>query len=201
MKKLFLIGFWLISISVFSQSINFGLKAGMSYPTDEGVINAIDVGVKTKGEGAMGFQGGAMLRLKFAGFYLQPEFLYSQFKYKDFDASSDLEVIKKRIDIPVNAGKTFAMGLLQLQTGPVFSIGFDDAIKGIDGSYKYENNKKFNMGWQVGTGVNIKKINLDVRYEFGLSKSSSKLLSRDFGLDYEISSRTNMLNFTVGYFF
>lgn len=201
MKKIFFVLFTVLSFSAFAQSVDFGLKAGLVYPTDDGVIKAVELGVESKGKGAMGFQGGAMVRVKFAGFYLQPELLYTQFKYDDFKGNNDLEVTKKRVDIPINAGKTFALGLVQVQTGPVFSIGFDDAIKGMDGSFKYESKNNFNMGWQIGTGVNIKKLNVDLRYEFGLGKTATKILSKDFGVDYETSNRTNMLNLSVGYFF
>lgn len=201
MKKIFFVLLTVLSVNAFSQTVDFGLKAGMVYPTDDGVIKTINFGIESKGKGAIGFQGGAMMRLKFAGFYLQPEALYSQYKYKDFEGTDETELIKKRIDIPVNVGKTFALGLVQLQTGPVFSLNLDDVVRDFDGNYVQETKNKFNMGWQIGTGVNIKKLNVDLRYEFGLSKSVTKLLNRNMGLDYETSNRTNLLNLSVGYFF
>lgn len=200
MKKIFFALFAVLSTGAFAQTVDFGLKAGLVYPTDKGVIKTVSLGVQEKGKGAMGFQGGAMVRAKFAGFYVQPELLYTQFKYDDF-GSTDLKITKKRVDIPVNVGKTFALGLVQAQTGPVFSIGFDDAIKGLEDSYKQETKSNFNMGWQIGTGVNIKKLNVDLRYEFGLGKTTTKLLSKTMDVDLETSNRTNMLNLSVGYFF
>lgn len=198
MKKLFLIGFGLISMSVFSQSIDFGLKAGPVYNTDKGVFKTIDGTYSSKGKGAMGFQGGAMMRIKAAGFYVQPELLYTSFKYKDDDSDGELQ--KSRIDIPVNVGKTFALGLVQLQTGPVFSINAKDKLKGF-GSVKSTDKDDVSLGWQIGTGLNIKKLNLDLRYEFGLGKTSSKFLENATGTEFKTENRTNMLNFTVGYFF
>jgi len=198
MKKLFLIGFGIISMSAFSQSIDFGLKAGLVYNTDKGVVKTLSDTYNEKGKGSMGFQGGAMMRIKAAGFYVQPELLYTSFKY-EFD-DSDGELQKTRLDIPINVGKTFALGLVQLQTGPVVSINMKDKLKGYD-SLKSKDKDDLSLGWQIGTGLNIKKLNLDLRYEFGLGKTTSKFLQEASEKEFQTENRVNMLNFSVGYFF
>lgn len=199
MKKLFLIGFALISINALSQSVDFGLKAGLVYNTDKGVIKTIGEAKENKGKGSMGFQGGAMMRAKFAGFYLQPELLYTSFKYEG-EGDSNAELKKSRLDVPVNVGKTFALGLVQVQTGPVFSINMEDKLKGA-GNMKSKDKDDISLGWQIGTGLNFKKLNLDLRYEFGLGKTTSKFVESVSGTEFQTENRVNMLNFTVGYFF
>lgn len=199
MKKLFLIGFAILSMGAMAQSVDFGLKAGMAYNTDKGVLKTIGETYETKGKGAVGFQAGAMIRAKFAGFYLQPEVLYTHFKneYKK-EAGESIDVKKDRIDIPINVGKTFALGLVQVQTGPVFSFNISDkANHGLGSADKKDD---MSLGWQVGTGLNFKKLNLDLRYEFGLGKTSSEFIQGAAGTDFKTENRTNMLNFTVGYF-
>lgn len=198
MKKLFLIGFAILSMGAMAQSVDFGLKAGMAYNTDrdKGVLKTIGETYETKGKGAVGFQAGAMIRAKFAGFYLQPEVLYTHFKNEYKEESIDVK--KDRIDIPINVGKTFALGLVQVQTGPVFSFNISD--KANHGFGSADNKDDMSLGWQVGTGLNFKKLNLDLRYEFGLGKTSSEFIQGAAGTDFKTENRTNMLNFTVGYF-
>lgn len=198
MKKLFLIGFAILSMGAMAQSVDFGLKAGMAYNTDrdKGVLKTIGETYETKGKGAVGFQAGAMIRAKFAGFYLQPEVLYTHFKNEYKEESIDVK--KDRIDIPINVGKTFALGLVQVQTGPVFSFNISD--KANDGFGSADKKDDMSLGWQVGTGLNFKKLNLDLRYEFGLGKTSSEFIQGAAGTNFKTENRTNMLNFTVGYF-
>lgn len=196
MKKLLLVSFALFSMSAFAQDIDFGLKAGLAYNTDKGVLKSLNSAYQDKGKGSMGFQAGAMMRIKAVGFYVQPEVLYTSFK-NEYDL---VEVKKNRIDIPVNVGKTFALGLVQVQTGPVLSINLKDKIDGVD--FDKEANKTDNMslGWQIGTGVNIKKFNVDVRYEFGLGKTTSEFIQGAAGTNFKTEDRINMLNISVGYF-
>src|SRR5690625_6955483 len=67
-----------------------------------------------------------MVIAKFARFYLQREVLYTHFKNEYKEVGESIDVKKDRIDIPINVGKTFALGLVQVQTGPVFSFNISD---------------------------------------------------------------------------
>lgn len=198
MKKLFLIGVSLFSMSAFAQLGSFGLKAGAVFNADKGVVNTLNGVYEDKGKGSVGFQAGAMYRFKLIGFYIQPELLYTSFKNKYDDANGDsFEIGKRRLDFPVNFGKTFAAGLVQFQTGPVFAFYFEDDISLSD--IQTAENDEFNMGWQIGTGINIKNLLIDLRYEFGFGKLSSKFVHEQLG--YETENRSQLLNLTVGYFF
>src|SRR5690606_24788896 len=175
MKKLFLLGFSLFALNAYAQNINFGLKAGLVFNADKGVFNAVNETWENKGKGSVGFQGGAMLRVKAGGLYVQPALLYTSFKNEYKEEGYDVDVKKSRLDIPINVGKTFAMGLVQVQTGPVFSLNFEDTIDsdGINIPDAHERDE-IGLGWQIGTGVNIKNLNIDLRYEFGLGKNITK---------------------------
>src|SRR5690606_33399107 len=127
-KKLLLLGFFMFALNAYAQNINFGLKAGLVFNADKGAITALNGVIDEKGKGSVGFQGGAMVRIKAGGLYVQPELLYTAFKNEYKEEGYDVDVKKSRLDIPINVGKTFAMGLVQVQTGPVFSLNFEDTI-------------------------------------------------------------------------
>ena len=198
MKKLFLIASILLSCGAFAQNSQFGIKAGMVYNADKGAVKSATSAYEEKGEGSIGFQAGAMVRIKAGGLYIQPELLYTSFK-NEYDAPTgeSFEIGKRRIDVPVNIGKTFLGEFLQVQVGPVFSYYFEDDISLSD----IENSERdeFNVGLQIGTGVNIKNFNVDLRYEFGFGKNSSKFVQDTWG--FETENRSQLLNLSVGYFF
>ncbi len=201
MKKLFLVGLSLFAMNGFAQNVDFGLKAGLVFNADKGLVKTIGETYEEKGKGSVGFQGGAMVRINTGKIYVQPELLYTAFKNEFEEGGESVDVKKSRLDIPVNVGTTFAMGLVQVQTGPVFSLNFEDTIKsdGIDFPDPDERDQ-IGLGWQVGTGVNIKNLNIDLRYEFGLSKNITKYNIAGSG-EFQTENRSNMLNLSVGYFF
>lgn len=203
MKKLLLIGFSLFSMSAFAQSVDFGFKAGLVYNADKGAIKTTTEAIDEKGKGSMGFQGGIMARIKAGGIYVQPELLYTNFKNTFEKDGAEVDIKKSRIDLPVNIGKTFAAGLVQIQTGPVFSMNFEDKIESANDFPDAQDRDKIGLGWQIGTGVNIKKLNIDLRYEFGLGKTTSKYLLDAAGTNYEFQTenRAKLLTLSVGYFF
>ena len=198
MKKLLLLGFALIAFNSYAQKASFGIKAGMVYNADDGVVKTLNDTHEDRGKGSVGFQAGAMLRINTGGLYVQPELLYTSFK-NEYDApdGNSFEVGKRRMDVPVNLGTTFLTGLIHVQAGPVFSYYFEDKIT-LDDVHDAERDE-FNVGFQLGTGLNIKNIVLDVRYEFGFGKHSSQFVQDTWG--FETENRSQLLNFSVGYFF
>lgn len=203
MKKLMLLGFSLFALNAWAQNVDFGIKAGAIFNADKGVSKTIVGAIESEedGKGSVGFQAGAMVRIKAGGLYVQPELLYTAFKNEYEEGGNKIDVKKSRLDVPVNIGKTFAMGLIQVQTGPVFSFNFEDTIDsdGFDFPDADERDE-IGLGWQVGTGVNIKNLNIDLRYEFGLGKTVTKYNIAGAG-EFQTENRTNMLNLSVGYFF
>lgn len=200
-KKLMLLGFFLFALNAYAQNINFGLKAGLVFNADKGAITALNGVIDEKGKGSVGFQGGAMVRIKAGGLYVQPELLYTAFKNEFEENGESIDVKKSRLDIPINVGKTFAMGLVQIQTGPVFSLNFEDTIDSDGINFPDADERdEIGLGWQIGTGVNIKNLNIDLRYEFGLGKNITKYNIAGVG-EFQTENRSNMLNLSVGYFF
>ncbi|MCA4781646.1 PorT family protein [Empedobacter stercoris] len=187
-----------------AQNINFGLKGGVVFNTDKGEVwnDATSNIFKKDGKAATGFQAGALARVSLAGIYIQPELLYTQFKneYNVLDKNDkpqDIGITKKRLDIPVNVGKRF-LGIGHIQAGPVFSYYFDDKINVND--FTTAKQDEFNVGMQIGAGVEVSKLLFDLRYEFGLGKVGSEIANSG-GNDFQTENRPQMLNLTVAYLF
>ena len=181
-----------------AQNINFGIKGGAVFNTDKGKVWQ-DAGniFKRDGKASAGFQAGALARVSLAGIYIQPELLYTQFK-NEYDVDGQkLNVTKKRMDIPVNVGKRF-LGIGHIQAGPVFSYYFDDKLSVKD--FTTAKQDEFNVGMQIGAGVEVSKLLFDLRYEFGLGKVGSDILNGSNG-QYRTENRPQMLNLSVAYLF
>ncbi|WP_291094887.1 porin family protein [Empedobacter sp. UBA6745] len=195
MKKLLFTALVAVSSFASAQSIDFGAKAGIVFNADNGFWEGM--GEVSEGNGSTGFQVGAMLRARFAGFYVQPELMYTQFK-NEYDVDGQkLNVTKKRMDIPVNVGKRF-LGIGHIQAGPVFSYYFDDKLSVKD--FTTAKQDEFNVGMQIGAGVEVSKLLFDLRYEFGLGKVGSDILNGSNG-QYRTENRPQMLNLSVAYLF
>ena len=101
------------------------------------------------------------------------------------------------MDIPVNVGKRF-LGIGHIQAGPVFSYYFDDKLSVKD--FTTAKQDDFNVGMQIGAGVEVSKLLFDLRYEFGLGKVGSDILNGSNG-QYRTENRPQMLNLSVAYLF
>ncbi|MCA4808417.1 PorT family protein [Empedobacter stercoris] len=186
-----------------AQNINFGIKGGAVFNTDKGKVWQ-DAGniFKRDGKASAGFQAGALARVSLAGIYIQPELLYTQFKneYNVLDKNDkpqDIGITKKRLDIPVNVGKRF-LGIGHVQAGPVFSYYFDDKLSVKE--FTTAKQDEFNVGMQIGAGVEVSKLLFDLRYEFGLGKVGSEIVNGN-NREFNTENRPQMLNLTVAYLF
>ncbi|MBW3520089.1 porin family protein [Flavobacterium sp. NKUCC04_CG] len=196
MKKivfLLFIGLGLLSVPTFAQSplpIHIGIKGGANF-TD---LSLSEMNLNSKY--SAGYFGGAMVRLDLGKAYLQGEVLYSEKKSKiENSAGGNSNITWKSIDVPVLVGyKVLDLSLVNVRVfgGGVYSYVFDDnssVFNNIQNSTRSSFDKS-QMGFQVGAGIDVIGLNVDLRYEGGLSK-----LSKDF------DKRTSSFNLSVGYFF
>ena len=198
MKKLILAAFiGLTANFAMAQNINFGLKGGAVFNTDKGEVWKDATSNIFKGKASAGFQAGALARISLAGIYIQPELLYTQFKNEYNIEAESFDVTKKRMDIPVNVGKRF-LGIAHVQAGPVFSYYFDDKLSVKE--FTTAKQDEFNVGMQIGGGVQVSKLLFDLRYEFGLGKIGSEIANSN-GRQFQTENRPQMLNLTVAYLF
>lgn len=169
----------------------------------------------------VGFHFGAFARIKIAALFLQPELIFSQTNASininpdGFDASSSAnEALNATIkynnfDIPILLG--IKIGPAHLCVGPVatfkLSSSVDDETKQFledidrkDDISVFTATKNATFGAQVGAGVTIaKKVTIDVRYEFGLSKLGESVTIGDN--EFKTDQRQNQFLASIGYIF
>lgn len=195
MKKKIFITCSLLFASVISfaqlPSFNLGLKAG---------VNLAKLNTDfAKEENRLGYQVGAWARIGAAGFYVQPE-AYLGAKNNEFKfESSGNEVEGKSkfttLDVPVLLGSKIGTNNLNVRfmAGPVISFVVDKnttlstAVGDVTAVDDYKNQT---WGGQIGAGVDLGNLAIDLRYEAGLSNINK-------GSKYE--QKQNLWHFSLGY--
>ncbi|MBC8489279.1 MAG: PorT family protein [Bacteroidetes bacterium] len=186
MKKIFLISIiiFLCSYTFAQLPINFGIKGAFT-------MSKLTTDVSDYTEAAKnGFQAGVFLRLG-KKLHIQPEAYFTlkkgELKYDIAGGSSPSieQTIKlSTIDVPVLLGyKIIDISKInvRLQAGPVASFvvnkNFDLSVNGVDqetdDDYK-DSFKDMNWGLQLGAGVDVLMLTIDLRYELGLSNLYDK---------------------------
>lgn len=175
MKKLITTTFilFLTTFAVRAQlpSFDLGLKAGVNLATLQADW--------TSTENRLGYQVGAWARVGGAGFYVQPEvYLGSKGgKFGNIDAdgttvSGSGKVNFTTLDIPVLLGNKIGMDKLNIRfmAGPIVSfILKNDFKENYNMGTNVNDYKNQTIGAQLGAGVDVGNISVDLRYEKGLS--------------------------------
>ena len=164
----------LSSFYTFSQALptfQLGIKGGMNLAKFK-TENTFDS--DNKG----GYYGGIWARIGGAGIFLQPELYLSGKNSNLVTVSGQANSVKfTSLDLPVLVGtKIGAAGFgVRLNTGPVFTFMLNEDQKFAQAASAAFNGKfkDATLAWQVGVGVDIGKLNVDGRYEYGLSEINS----------------------------
>lgn len=167
-KLLFTFALLIITLAGYSQNFSIGPKFGLSSTKIE--LEDRDF---SSGDGELGYHVGVFTRFGIAGFYLQPELLYTQtsgtFSYNDpnSSSSSDFDANFNRLDIPVMLGfKMFKF--FRIQAGPIASINIDSELKDAADVVQDVDYKQATIGYQAGLGLDIGKLIIDAKYESSL---------------------------------
>jgi len=167
MKNLLFAGFLLISLISFAQSggSGFGLKAGLNFSnTGDLKINEI---ADLSADGNVGYHVGVWGRFG-GGAYVRPELVFTQV---NSDYAGDNFKMQK-LDLPVLFGHRF-LKLFHGFIGPAFQYVLKTDLQDVDlGDVENE----FTVGFQIGGGLNLGKIGIDLRYERGLSPNYVDLI-------------------------
>lgn len=196
----------LLSSNAFSQ-VKFGVRAGLTSSS----INASSISdgsykISSLSNSKVGFQGGVMLQVAFAGIFLQPEMLLSstggEVQVTQLTSTPVTTVMNQRftkLDVPVIIGKKF--GPMRLGLGPVASIILNKPSDAVDFSNTSVQNKfhSATFGYQLDLGLDIWKLAFDVKYEGNLSSLGNGV---NIGSNtYKFDSRNRQWIFGVGLFF
>ncbi len=210
MKKIIIFTFCCLnSWFILNAQVEYGIKAG---------INSIDLisdGIKINEgnqllkidylESGYGHQLGMYARVKFLGFYVEPNFMFNSnkvnYRLTNYTEGLPISVIFNEryynLDMPLNIG--IKSGIFRLYGGPVAHVHITSTSDLIDlKSY----NQKFNKatyGYQAGFGFDLWKLRLDVAYEGNLSAFGDHI--NVDGNSYSFGTSASRILGTLGYKF
>lgn len=194
----------LIGLSATSQ-IRFGLRGGINtaYFNAKDVVVQNEYRLETVSDANIGFHGGVMAQLSFFGLFLQPELLLStighDLRVEDLSENGAVSRIREqsftKLDFPVLAGKRF--GPARIGIGPVGTIMLSTDSEPNDyGEIDY-NNATF--GFQVGAGLDISFLAIDLKYEGNLTRLGSSM--EIAGQERSFDSRARQIILSIGILF
>jgi hypothetical protein len=183
--------------NVHAQSIEAGVKAGINVSTLSKAPNLGDANSTT------GFVFGGFVRTGAAGFFIQPEILLTQRRGVFTDDSTKLTVTNTLtyLDVPLLFG--YKVAVFRFSAGPNFQflMGANQSVSAAslkDPNFSKDNFNAATVGFQLGVGINLGKINLDARYD-GSIGDLGKTITTQSGQQINYSTRANMFQLTLGY--
>jgi len=194
MKKLILFSVFLLSAEIMFGQFDFGLKAGYSTSKLSTDIDTVKASFKP------GFHIGVFARIG-NKLYIQPEAYYTlQTSELNGDVTNWGEKVTiGSIDIPVLLGYKFIdakVAKARLMAGPVASFVINRKIKQMEdalGPVKEGDLSNTNWAIQVGAGVDVLSLSLDVRYQFGLNDVIKEVQTQSW------DSKNNVWVVSIGY--
>ena len=180
MKKIILISSLAILFLNSSAQIDFGIKGGLNISNVKASeILTDDYRINPAASGNLGYHIGGFFRASLVGIFIQPELYFSsissEYKVEDLSGTVGQLVNQKigRIDVPVLVG--VKLGTFRLGLGPVGSIIVSDQSDLTDITGYEATLKSATFGYQLGAGLDIWKLGIDLRYEGGLTKLGDQL--------------------------
>jgi opacity protein-like surface antigen len=188
------------------QFLRIGPKIGVSSSNINVRSGIEDIRYNLKsGNARLGFHIGAFARISVLGFYIQPEALFTSAggRVTLEDLQTGGEVIRNytlnKFDVPVMIGNKFA-GIFRFQVGPVFSTILNQSIKeDVSGTVTQikQGWRDAAVGYQVGLGLDIGKVILDLKYEGNLSKVGDSI--NIGGQPFNTDLRNNQVILSLGW--
>ena len=139
----------------------FGIKGGLNYAGNGDFFNSAENAYNSPDRN-IGYHLGVFGKIG-EDIYLRPELVYTSTKsgYDEGDLKMD------KLDVPVLLGIK-VIGPLQVFAGPAFQYIMNTKFDGVTID-DVEND--FTVGLNIGAGVNLGKLGIDVRYERGFSNN------------------------------
>lgn len=196
MKKLFFALLLVLGTSqAFSQN-GIGIKAGLSSTKldfdNEDFIPA---------DAQTGYHIGLFGRFGGAGFFIQPELLFTQTKGEfayipngvlSSSAPENYKAEFNRLDIPVMFGYR-VFKVLRLMAGPIASININSKLENSVETVDEADFSSATFGYQAGLGVDIGNLSVEGKYEGGLSKVTDHIGA------FSTDNRLNQWVLSVGF--
>jgi len=202
MKKLILFAALFCMTYAASAQLKFGIKAGIS-TSDLSGQDMIQENLTIRLKNAeYGMHFGAFLRAQAGILFIQPEATFNsinaEYEVENFEGKDIFKEKYSNLDIPVLVG--LKMGPLRVGAGPVghINIGKESNLAN-DGVVVSQNYEKLTFGYQAGLGLDIWRLNFDLRYEGNFNKVGDNL--EVGGTQVNLSKNASRLMFSVGYTF
>jgi hypothetical protein len=207
MKKVFvtLLTLTLCSTLSYAQKIDWGAKVGVNYNFGGDLSEApTTIGdsfedVITGADAKAGYHVGLWTKIDVLGMYVRPELIYTQlnntYGANAENSRNEADFKTKKLDIPVLFGVKVA-GPLHIFAGPSFQyiLDSDFDVNDVDAI----DTNDFSVGLQIGAGLELGKLGIDVRWEKGFSNDANgQFLNTDFNVD----NRPNQIIFGLSYRF
>lgn len=199
MKKLMLFAV-LFSMAFATQAqLKFGIKGGLSTsdikPMELFTGQELNLDLK---EAGYGLHFGAFVRAQAGPIFIQPEALFNSFnaeyEISDISGSTVFKESYKNLDVPVIIGLKF--GPLRMGAGPVAHINLDRSTTLSDEPNIDDNFEKTSFGYQAGIGLDIWKLNFDVRYEGNFNNVGDHISVG--GTDINVGDKPNRILVSMG---
>ena len=168
MKKLFTLLLLLTAITTtYSQSARFGIKGGLNFGSTGGLdtFSEFTENLSLDSEDRLGYHVGVFGNLELLGLFLQPEIVFTKLNTQ-FESVANIDSSLSKIDIPLLFGLNI-LGPLNLKAGPSFQYIIDNEIGGLNVLTEgiQDPESTFTVGYQLGLGINIGRLGIDIRYE------------------------------------
>jgi len=189
-KTLMSAGLALIATVTFAQSEpGIGLKAGLNYSANGDYFESISAAAQDPDRN-VGYHIGLYGKLG-RNLYFRPELVYTKTKS---DYNGDVFDISK-LDAPLLVG-TRVIGPLHVFGGPAFQYILNSDFDGISVD-RVKND--FTVGLNLGAGVNLGRIGVDLRYERGFSENEARFINTNITTieDSQIDTRPDQLVLSV----
>ena len=189
MKNIFKILFLVFPIFVFSQ-IDYGFKVGVNL-NNSSSISVVSQAFENK-VNKSDFQGyyiGSYISFNAIIFDLRTEFQYSTTQIGDYLA-------QQKIELPITVGYKI-IPFLSAFAGPSFQYILNEKSNSFDLD---EVSGKTTIGLNIGTRIHLGKLQLELRYERGLSSLETKLLQKQSNINVgNLDRRASLLSLGVSY--
>jgi len=186
-----IIGFFIPFMVSAQQGSGFGVKGGLNYNTSGKYFK--DAGnILSKPNESMGYHVGVFYQFSSYDIAFRPELVYTKTEFE----SSLGQVQYQKLDLPLLVKLNF-FKIIGFQIGP--SLHYTLAEK-FSIPENFEKSDPFGLGFQMGLGVNIGPVGLDLRFERELNERKftfDNVLGKDefksqqliLGLSFKIPNR------------
>ena len=169
--------------SIYAQS-NWGLRGGLNYNSNGEFLSETSEVYKNPKSNA-GYHVGVFKKIDLLGFFLRPELVYTSTStsYNGDDLSMST------IDLPLNLGSGF-IGPTYIFAGPSLQYVLSSEFAGVNTASSL---KDITVGANIGLGISLNKINIDLRYERGLTEKEMRFLTQKVYKEARIDTRQDQL--------